>query len=178
MIRIEGFDKVVVEKYDAREEGSDTSYVPETSVSVSQTLGNEDTPSSSKHSMDAAGEGGNKAKSFASLFQDNRNPSKGMTLLKIDFEDFFVEVEEDEVDDVVKSWGYALVGYVTGGFPGMEAINRLRNSWKITHNFNLHKSGWLVFKFDNEADRLKVLEGGPYMIFGRSLILKNMSSLF
>lgn len=165
--------KVVVEKYDAREEGSDTSIVPETSESLSQTLGSADSPS-----LEDAGKGGRKAKSFASLFQDNRNPAKGMTLHKVDFHEFTVEVEEEEVDDVVLAWGYALVGYVAGGFPGLDAINRLRNSWKIPHKFSLHKSGWLVFKFDTEAERQKVLEGGPYMIYGRPLILKHMQPLF
>lgn len=165
-----GEEKVVIEKYDAREEVSETSMVPESSAAKSQTLGSEDTFSVQK--------GEKKAKSFASLFQDNRNPAKGMTLHKVEFEDFTVDIEEEEVDDIIQAWGYALVGYVAGGFPGVDAITKMRNAWKIPHTFSLHKSGWLVFKFENEADRLKVLEGGPYMIFGRPLILKNMTPLF
>lgn len=170
MAALEGGGNVVVEKYDAREEESDASMVPETSDSVSQTLGPEDTPSVDNR--------GKRSKSFASLFQDNRNPAKGMTLHKVEFDAFEVEIGEDDVDEVVQAWGYALVGYVAGGFPGIDALNKLRNAWKVPHTFSLHKSGWLVFKFGNEENRLKVLEGGPYMIYGRPLILKNMQPLF
>lgn len=34
---------------------------------------------------------------------------------------------------------------MAGGFLGVEAITRLRSSWKIPNKFQVHKSGWLVF---------------------------------
>lgn len=52
---------------------------------------------------------------------------KGMTLHKVEFDEFMVEVDEDEVDDIIHALGYALVGYVAGDFPEMDAINKLRN---------------------------------------------------
>ncbi|KAI5670954.1 hypothetical protein M9H77_11318 [Catharanthus roseus] len=99
-------------------EGSDTN-VPETSVSTSRTLGPNDTLSSAKGeaSSDQPKQDLPK-KSFVSLFKDNRNPSKGITLYKVENQDDVVELEEEEVHDVIKTWGYALVGYVVGGFPG------------------------------------------------------------
>lgn len=51
--------------------------VPETSVSVSETLGNEDTPSSSNCIDGKTRQIRDGKKSFASLFHDNLNPSKG-----------------------------------------------------------------------------------------------------
>lgn len=87
-------------------------------------------------------------------------------------------MEYDEVDDVIVTWGYALVGYVVGGFPGIDAITRLRSTWKVSNKFHVYKSGWLVFWFDNEEDRQKILNGRPYMIYGKPLILKNMPPLF
>lgn len=88
------------------------------------------------------------------------------------------EINSEEVDDMIATWGYSLVGYVTGGFPGMEAITKLRSSWKVSRKFHIHKSSWLVFRFDNEEDRQKILDGGPYMIYGRPPILKHMPPLF
>lgn len=123
-----GVEKVVVERYDVVGDSSNELYVPKTSASASATLGTEDTPSSFTNdpTMKKPVKGGSKF--FASLFHDNQNPSKGMTLHKVDFDEFEVEVFEDKVDDVVQAWGHALVGYVVGGFPGMDVINKLRNS--------------------------------------------------
>jgi hypothetical protein len=45
-------------------------------------------------------------------------------------------------------------------------------------NFSIHDSGWLVFKFASELDMLAVLNGGPYYVFGRLLILKIMPDYF
>lgn len=36
----------------------------------------------------------------------------------------------------------------------------------------------MVFKVDSEEDRQKILDGGPYIIYGRPLILKNIPPLF
>jgi hypothetical protein len=42
----------------------------------------------------------------------------------------------------------------------------------------MHDSGWLIFKFTSELDMLAVLNGGPYHVFGRLLILKHMPDYF
>jgi hypothetical protein len=42
----------------------------------------------------------------------------------------------------------------------------------------MHDSGWLIFKFTSELDMLAVLNGGPYHVFGRLLILKHMLDYF
>lgn len=65
-----------------------------------------------------------------------------------------------------------------GGFPGMEAIRTLFNSWKAPYTFNIHKSGWLVIRFQDEKTRQDILESGPHLIFGRPLVMKYMPSLF
>lgn len=117
-------------------------------------------------------------KSFTSLFHDNRNPNEGMCLSKFRNKNGVVEVSTKELDNVVSAWGFALIGYVAGGFPRIEAIKRLTSSWKVPHKFNAHKSGWLVFRFEIFEDRDQVLQGGPYLIYGRALILKKMPQLF
>ncbi|KAI5653287.1 hypothetical protein M9H77_30474 [Catharanthus roseus] len=102
----------------------ETSRVPKTSQSVSKTLWITDTPSSSSKITEDLVNKGEENKTFASLFQDNGNPSKGISFSKVESSSKEVEIELDDVDYVVKTWGYSLVGYVAGGFPGLEAINR------------------------------------------------------
>jgi hypothetical protein len=36
----------------------------------------------------------------------------------------------------------------------------------------------LAFKFNSEADKLVILHGGPYLVFGRPLVLKAMPEFF
>ncbi|KAI5672289.1 hypothetical protein M9H77_12653 [Catharanthus roseus] len=142
--------------------------IPWQKASTSKTLGSKDTPSASVQTLGAQNKDGKQNKTFASLFQDNRNPSKGIALSKVEDQGDEVVVQLNEIDDVIEIWGYSLVAYAAGGFPGIESINRLRGSWRIPNKF-------LV---DNEDDRQKVLEGEPYMIFGKLVILKHMLPLF
>lgn len=96
-----GEEQIVVERYDAEEEGSDTSYVPETSQSISETLGTEDTPTSSNNVTEGTILEGNK-KTFTSLFQDNRNPSKGIPLYKVENQQGIAKIDMADVTDMVQ----------------------------------------------------------------------------
>ena len=42
----------------------------------------------------------------------------------------------------------------------------------------MHESGWLIFKFATDADKLRILVGGPYLVYGRPLILRPMPAFF
>lgn len=44
--------------------------------------------------------------------------------------------------------------------------------------YNIHSSGWILFKFATDEDRQKVLNGGPYSQSGRQLHLKPISKYF
>lgn len=89
------------------------------------------------------------------------------------------KIELEDVTDITRAWGFSLVGYVAGGFPGIAAINKMRASWKAEHKFSIQKSGWIVFKFFKEEERERVLEWGEaYTIYRRPLILKHMPHLF
>ncbi|KAG5222082.1 MILDEW RESISTANCE LOCUS [Salix suchowensis] len=52
------------------------------------------------------------------------------------------------------------------------------NSWKCKASLTIHESGWLVYRFLHEEDKLAVLSGGPYLVYGRPLILKSMPEFF
>ncbi|KAL3846330.1 hypothetical protein ACJIZ3_003733 [Penstemon smallii] len=88
---------------------------------------------------------------WLNMFKNNRNLGQGIKLEAIKSTDEVVILEEEDVDDVEVAWGFYLVGYF---------------------------AGWLVFKFMSDDDRNKVLNEGPYFIFGRPLLLKIMPKCF
>ncbi|KAJ6874257.1 hypothetical protein NC651_032927 [Populus alba x Populus x berolinensis] len=51
-------------------------------------------------------------------------------------------------------------------------------SWKCEASLAIHEFGWLVYIFKNVDDKLVVLANGPYLIYGRPLILKVMPEYF
>jgi len=42
----------------------------------------------------------------------------------------------------------------------------------------MYDSGWLIYTFSSEADKLAVLSGSPDYVFGRPLVLKSMPEYF
>ena len=115
---------------------------------------------------------------WVNLFRDNRNLGKGITLEEMEVDGDLVMLEEDDVDVVEEAWGFCLVGLFVGRFPGLAAVNKLREGWKVPCTQWRHRSGWLVFKFQSDEDRLKVLNGGPYFAYGSNLMLKLLPSCF
>jgi len=115
---------------------------------------------------------------WVNLFRDNRNLGKGIMLEKFDVYGDTVMIEEEDVDAVEEAWGYCLVGQFAGRFPGVAAVRSLREGWKVQCTHWLHRSGWIVFKFLSEEDRLEVLNGGPYFAYGRNLMLKILPRCF
>jgi len=115
---------------------------------------------------------------WVNLFKDNRNLGKGIKLDMVDSVEDMLHITNEDVDDVAEIWGFCLVGQFTGRFPGMDAVRTIREGWKVECKHWVHRSGWIVFKFTSEEDRLSVLNGGPYFIYGRSLMLKNMPRCF
>lgn len=76
-------------------------------------------------------------------------------------------------------WRSSLIGFIAGKFPGYASLSQYVNStWKCNVNLSMHDSGWLIFKFESELDMNAVLNGGPYSIYGRLLILKPMPDYF
>jgi len=122
--------------------------------------------------------GGTLKAPWVNLFKDNRNVGIGIKLDEVDVEGDLVMLEEDDVDEVEKSWGFCLVGHFAGRFPGVTAVRTITEGWKVKCTYRLHKSGWIIFRFKEEEDRLNVLNGGPYFAYGRSLLLKILPRCF
>ena len=119
-----------------------------------------------------------KKPSYASHFANNRLPSHGSKLEQFEKVEGPVIIEADDVEDTWSLWKDCLVGYFGGRFPGKMALQMIVQAWKVQVKIHHHNSGWIIFQFGNPADQMKVLENGPYIMYGRPLLLKIMPRYF
>ncbi|GFZ21500.1 hypothetical protein Acr_29g0006620 [Actinidia rufa] len=119
-----------------------------------------------------------KGKSFANLFEKNRLSTIGSKLEYYNLGEGPIQIREEDTQLSDCPWEKCLVGYFGGKFPGKHALNQIIASWKVHPTFQFHGSGWIVFRFDSTEDHNKVLENGPYMIYGSPLLLKLMTKSF
>ncbi|KAL0378725.1 UNVERIFIED_CONTAM: hypothetical protein Sradi_3178000 [Sesamum radiatum] len=114
--------------------------------------------------------------SYAGLFSTNRRLMDEKKLRKIEDKDETLKLDTNDLIDFRSKLGHCLVGYIAGKFSGLKAIGALSKSWGAT--FQLQASGWLVFKFATEEDMQRIVTGGPYLVFGRQLMLKSITACF
>ena len=88
-----------------------------------------------------------------------------------------VLIKTTEAVPTVDAWGYALLGQFVGNLPGHFPITTMMKSWGVKSTYRLEE-GWLIFQFESEQDQSKVLQGGPYFIFGRPMIIKLVPDKF
>jgi len=88
-------------------------------------------------------------------------------------------ISPKDIQPKFKIWNFCVVGYVSGKSPGYRALNSIiSNVWKCEATLTIHDFGWLVYKFKTEEDKLTVLRGGPYLVYGRPLVLRPMMKVF
>nr|TKS12645.1 hypothetical protein D5086_0000061640 [Populus alba] len=76
-------------------------------------------------------------------------------------------------------WNYCVVGYISGKSTGFKALNSIiANVWKTEATLTIHETGWLIYRFKSEEDKLDVLRGGPYLVYGQPLVLRPMTKFF
>ncbi|KAK4432958.1 hypothetical protein Salat_1058000 [Sesamum alatum] len=114
--------------------------------------------------------------SFAGLFSNNRKLTEDNKLMEFTVDEGPLKLDSNDLIDVQAKLGHCLVRYIVGKFPGLRAIRALAQSWGAS--FQQHVSGWLIFHFARDEDRHRILVSGPYFIFGRPLMLKNMPDCF
>ncbi|CAH9090426.1 unnamed protein product [Cuscuta europaea] len=117
-------------------------------------------------------------KPWNTLFKDNRAPTHGIKLRFIQPKGNVVDFTNRVMPTMVEMWGHCLVGCFTGRFPGLKAVYEMKEKWEVRCLVRPHDKGWIIFKFQNDADRMKVLNEGPYTIFGKLLMLKVLSEDF
>lgn len=121
-----------------------------------------------------------KTKDWASLFSA-QCPSKGMQLnhypeLK-NGKCAVVELEDSHLDD--RNWNCCLVGYfLDGKMPFALLSSTARAVWKNHGQFHIKQVGsCFFFEFQDEATKIKVLEGGPYFFSRRYIVLKDWNRM-
>lgn len=89
-----------------------------------------------------------------------------------------IECDESHVDD--KNWNHCLVGYfLDGKMPIALLSSTARAVWKDHGRLHIKQVGsCFFFEFQDEATKLKVLEGGPYFLSRRYLVLKDWRRMF
>jgi len=115
------------------------------------------------------------------LFATNRNTITGPKLphFSSSYNDLPCDLSSDDLDNNYDVWQLCIMGYVAGKSPGFKALNNIiSSSWKCDASLAIHESGWLVYRFNNVDDKLVVLANGPYLIYGRPLIIKAMPEYF
>ncbi|KAL0297498.1 UNVERIFIED_CONTAM: hypothetical protein Sradi_6801900 [Sesamum radiatum] len=117
-----------------------------------------------------------KQTSFAGLFSNNRKLTNDNKLMKFEVGGETLKLETNDLIDVRAKLGHCLIGYIAGKFPRLKAIRVLSQSWGAS--FQLHDSRWLIFRFAKDEDWQRILAGGPYFVYGRPLLFKNMSGCF
>lgn len=117
-------------------------------------------------------------KRWANLFRDNRKATMATPLHQFERTGERLKLDFDDIDTVEHSLGFCLVGCFMGRNPGGAGVVWIADRWRAPYKFYMHKSGWTVFKFENAADRDRILAGGPYFAFGIPLFLKLMPSSF
>ena len=117
-------------------------------------------------------------KPYTSLFANNRLPTQGSKLEYYNLDEGRIILGEEDIQHSDFPWERCLVGYFGGKFPGKQALNQIVAQWKAQVSIKYHGSGWIVFQFQSTDEQTKVLENGPYMIYGRPLLLKSMPKYF
>ncbi|VFQ76167.1 unnamed protein product [Cuscuta campestris] len=107
----------------------------------------------------------------SSAFRENRSPAEGIPLNKVDVGEMVV-IPYEGYTSLEDDWGFCLVGCFTGRFPGIKAIEGLISSWHVQCKLLPHERGWVIFQFLCDEDRMMVLHNGPYMLFGKTLLLR------
>lgn len=117
--------------------------------------------------------------SFANLFKDKAPaPVDGSCKFIKPPDSNVLDVEESDIDKVEDLWGHCLLGCFAGRFPGLKAICNLVDSWKSECDILPHQSYWVIFKFQNKTEKERILAGGPYFIFKRTLFVRSLSEDF
>ncbi|KAM3301089.1 hypothetical protein P3S67_015589 [Capsicum chacoense] len=86
-----------------------------------------------------------------------------------------VKLNLNKVKKQQTKWDCPLIGYVVGKNPSFkQMLASVYTFWKFmtTPRVFLHNDGYFIFRFENEDDREKVLNNGPYTYDYKVFVLK------
>ncbi|XP_057431631.1 uncharacterized protein LOC130724424 [Lotus japonicus] len=90
-------------------------------------------------------------------------------------------VDKSVIDGMCSPWQDALVVGLLGKRLGFRTMKiKLSNMWRLTGDFELLDvdNGFFLVKFDQEEDKKKVMDGGPWMIFYHYLAVATWNRSF
>ncbi|CAH9115377.1 unnamed protein product [Cuscuta europaea] len=165
MLEPEGTKGAVGQTYDAGQTYVQAEKPAATAMSVERVT-------KAENALTIPKETGMSKKPWNTLFKDNRDPTHGIKPRFIQPKGSDLDFTNKVMLTMVEMWGHCLVGCFTGRFPGLKAVYELKEKWCVKCLIRPHDKGWVIFIFQNDADRMKVLNDGPYTIFGKMLMLK------
>ena len=90
-------------------------------------------------------------------------------------------VDMEEVEQLTNIWNRAVAFYVIGEAPTIDSVSRyVGAAWRDVPKPKIqrHSDGYFVLLFQSQNDCQKVLNGGPYTIGGKPILLKKWTSKF
>ncbi|KAJ6875096.1 hypothetical protein NC652_034729 [Populus alba x Populus x berolinensis] len=85
----------------------------------------------------------------------------------------------EDIPPKFEVWNLCVIGYISGKSLGYRALNGIITSiWKCEASLTIHNLEWLIYRFKHEEDKLVVLQNGSYLVYGKPLILKQMTTYF
>lgn len=115
-------------------------------------------------------------KSFADLFNQN-----GPASTKCDFypqNGSSVTIPASNIKKVDEIWGFCLLARFVGINVDRQVMFEAKKAIKVQFQYILHPSGWVIFRFNSEADKLTALGGGPYSVRNKALVLTVIPDFF
>lgn len=79
---------------------------------------------------------------------------------------------------VEMTWGYCLLGFYGGRFPGKDATQKVVSRWSRRCKVSYHPNGWIIFQFATEEDREVIRNLNTRYVFGIPLILCSLPDNF
>ncbi|CAK8566575.1 unnamed protein product [Lathyrus sativus] len=124
-------------------------------------------------------------KQWVDIINDNRNPSKGLTMEyvapKVVNGMIEIAIEQEDIETEIRFWDNALILYVVGGDLSMNMVkNFMQRMWNFVKIPDLyyHDDGYFLLRFNSQKDKETVMMKGPYTIRNMPMILKEWQSGF
>ncbi|CAK8568835.1 unnamed protein product [Lathyrus sativus] len=124
-------------------------------------------------------------KLWVDIINDNRNPSKGLTMEyvapKVVNGMIEIDIEQEDIETEIHFWDNALILYVVGGDLSMNMVkNFMQRMWNFVRIPDLyyHDDGYFLLRFNSQKDKETVMMKGPYTIQNMPMILEEWKTWF
>ncbi|KAK1297666.1 hypothetical protein QJS10_CPB15g01195 [Acorus calamus] len=122
------------------------------------------------------------SKSWAQLFPSQTRRQSNTLLSSVELGTHegqkFVVCEEEDLKEMDTHWALSLVGYVIGKKPYYKPfVDFLHRLWRPKGNMEIlmRNGGFFIAKFSDEDDLMNAMEGGPWLMAGRPIVLRRWS---